>query len=406
MHNHDAPKLLFVISALSVGGTERQLVALAPELMKLGWAVTVYSFADGALRQQLEQSGIGVILVPGKEGLLHPSRIMRVVSVILGAFHLFGIMFTLRPTIVHCFLPAAYLIAAPLAFLTRVPVRIMSRRSMNFYQKSALIRNAERLLHRTMQAVLGNSRSIVAQLVDEGVRPDRLGLIYNGFDCSAFTNSGAPAEHRGRLGIAPDEFVMCIVANLIPYKGHRDLIAALSLAAPKLPAKWRLLVVGRDDGIGAALKHQASQLGLLDYISFMGPRDDIAAIMGASDVGLLCSHEEGFSNAILEGMASGRPMIVTDVGGNAEAIVDNQTGLVVPARDSQRLSEAIVRLASDPALRMKLGNAGRLRAIEHFGLQPFVNSHHRLYQGLLEGKLASEIAEVRVSPNARARTPA
>lgn len=395
-----------MISALSIGGTERQLAVLAPELVKLGWAITVYSFADGALRQQFEQSGVAVILVPGKKGLLHPSRIIRSLSICLGALHLCWIMLTLRPRIMHCFLPAAYLIAAPLAFLTRVPKRIMSRRSLNYYQKTALIRSVERILHRSMQAVLGNSRRVVAQLIDEGVRPDRLGLIYNGFDCSAFTNSGPPAAHRERLGLAPDEFVMCIVANLIPYKGHRDLIEALGLATPKLPAKWRLLIAGRDDGIGGTLKAQAAQLGLMDHISFLGPRDDIAAIMGASDVSILCSHEEGFSNAILEGMASGLPMIVTDVGGNAEAVVDGQTGVVVPAHDSQRLSQAILRLSADPALRMKFGDAGRLRVIENFGLQPFVHSHHRLYQGLLEGKSASEIAEVHVSPSARARLPA
>jgi len=396
MQNNNSAKLLFVISDLQVGGTERQLAALAPELARLGWAVTVYSFADGESRQPLEQSGVMVVLVPGKRGLLHPSRIMRAVSVCLGAVHLCWVMLTLRPKIVHCFLPAAYLIAAPIAFLTRVPVRIMSRRSLNFYQRSAFIRTSERILHRLMQAVLGNSRSVVDQLIDEGVRPDRLGLIYNGFDWSAFTNSGASAGNRERLGIQPSEFVMCIVANLIPYKGHRDLIAALGLAASCLPAEWRLLVVGRDDGIGGALKDQVAQLGLMDHISFLGPRSDIAVILGASDVGLLCSHEEGFSNAILEGMASGLPMIVTDVGGNAEAVIDGQTGLVVPARDAQRLSDAIVRLAGDPELRGTFGAAGRQRVAAHFGLQRFVQSHQKLYDALLVGRAPIDVPEVSV----------
>lgn len=395
-------KVLFVISDLAVGGTERQVATLAPELARLGWAGTIYSFADGKLRQQLERDGIKVILVPGKRGLMDPSRLMRALSVGMGAFHLLWIMLTLRPRIVHCFLPAAYLIAAPLAFVARVPVRIMSRRSLNNYQKSAAVRWTERRLHRSMQAVLGNSRKVVEQLRDEGVPPDRLGLIYNGFDCSAYANSGGPAVHRARLGIAADAFVMCIVANLIPYKGHHELIAALGLAAPKLPPHWWLLVAGRDDGIGGALKEQATQLGLQDRISFLGARDDIPAILGASDVGLLCSHEEGFSNAILEGMASGLPMIVTDVGGNAEAVVDGVTGLVVPARDPVRLADAIVRLASDVALRQRFGDAGRLRVIEHFGLQPFVHGHDQLYRDLLDGKRVSDIPEVRFSPSARA----
>jgi glycosyltransferase involved in cell wall biosynthesis len=396
--NGAPPKLLFVISDLQVGGTERQVAALAPALVKLGWAVTIYSFADGELlRGQLERNGVRVILIPGRLGLLHPSRIMRVFYVSVGAIHFFWTVLRLRPKIVHCFLPAGYLIGAPVALLARVPVRIMSRRSLNFYQRNGFIRYVERKLHQLMNAILGNSRSVVNQLRDEGVRPDQLGLIYNGIDFEAFATLESRAEHRDRLGILPTALIICIVANLIPYKGHRDLIAALGLAAPNLPAEWRLLIVGRDDGIGGGLMDQAAQLGLKDYVLFFGPRNDIAAIMAASDIGILCSHQEGFSNAILEAMACGLPMIVSDVGGNAEAVVNEQTGLVVPARDVQRLADAIVRLSGDRALRAQFGTAGRQRAIDRFGVQRFVQSHHKLYQALLEGKSANDVADIRVS---------
>jgi len=395
-------KLLFVISDLAVGGTERQVAALAPELVRLGWSVTIYSFADGKVRQQLESAGIAVRLVPGKHGLTASSRTMRALSVCVGAVHLLWIMLTLKPKIVHCFLPAAYLIATPLAFLARVQVRIMSRRSLSNYQKSAFIRSAERSLHRLNHAALGNSLKVVEQLKEEGVPQDRLGLIYNGINFSVYTNSGEPGVYRKRLGIESDEFVMCIAANLIPYKGHHELIEALGHSAAKLPEKWRLLVAGRDDGVGGVLKEQVALLGIADHVSFLGARDDIPTILGASDVGLLCSHEEGFSNAILEGMASSLPMIVTDVGGNAEAVIEGVTGLVVPARDPARLADAIIQLAYDPALRQRMGSSGRLRIVEHFGLQPFVRSHDRLYHGLLDGKLVSDISEARVSPSARA----
>src|ERR1700704_2388981 len=108
MHSNEQPKLLFVISDLAIGGTERQLAVLAPELVRLGWAVSVYSFADGeVLRRQVEQGGVAVIVVPGKRGLLHASKIIRALSASLGVSHLFWVMLTLRPQIVHCFLPAA-----------------------------------------------------------------------------------------------------------------------------------------------------------------------------------------------------------------------------------------------------------------------------------------------------------
>jgi glycosyltransferase involved in cell wall biosynthesis len=377
--------ILFVIADLRTGGTERQVALLAGALAKSGTSVAVYSLRDGEVRARLAQSGIAVTVAP----------VAALVGLPVAAVHLLWVMLTRRPRVAHFFLPAAYLVGAPLAALARVPMRVMSRRSLNTYQRSGLIRFIERKLHRLMQAVLGNSRGVVAQLRAEGVPPDRLGLIYNGVDAGAAAVTRD--EARALLKLPATAMVLSIVANLIAYKGHRDLIAALGIAAPHLPPDWRLLVTGRDDGIGAALQEQAKRLCLQDHIAFLGPRADVATILAASDVGILCSHEEGFSNAILESMAAGLPMVVTDVGGNAEAVIDNETGLVVPARDTARLAAAIVRLANDPALRTRFGAAARQRAVDQFSVERFVQSHRRLYDALRAGRPVSDVPDVRVS---------
>lgn len=377
--------ILFVIADLRTGGTERQVALLAGELVKSGTSVAVYSLRDGEVRARLEQSGAAVTIAPLGSKIGLP----------LAALHLLWVMLTRRPRVVHFFLPAAYLVGAPMAVLARVPVRVMSRRSLNNYQRSGFIRAIERKWHSRMQAVLGNSRGVVAQLRAEGVPPDRLGLIYNGVDAKAA--AGTRSEQRALLKLPPTALVLSIVANLIAYKGHRDLIDALGIAAPDLPPDWKLLVVGRDDGIGEALHEQAKRLGLHDRIAFLGPRTDVAAILAASDVGILCSHEEGFSNAILEGMAAGLPMVVTDVGGNADAVVDGETGLVVPPRDPARLAAAIVRLANDPALRGQFGAAARQRVVENFSVERFVQSHRRLYDALRAGGAPSDVPDVRAS---------
>lgn len=375
--------ILFVINDLQTGGTERQAALLAGELTKAGIPVTLYSFAEGPSRRLFEQGGVEVMTARG--GAL---------SIPFAAMHLFWLMLTRRPRLVHFFLPGAYLVGAPLAALARIPARVMSRRSLNAYQRNGFIRAVERLLHRTMHAVLGNSRGVVAQLREEGVAPGCLGLIYNGIDPAQFAGGERHAA-RARLGLSPQALVMCIVANLIPYKGHRDLIAALALAAPSLPPGWRLLVAGRDDGIGAQLKEQAQRLGLQDNIVFLGLRTDVGDILGASDIGLLCSHEEGFSNAILEGMSAGLPMIVTHVGGNAEAVADGETGTVVPPHDPAQLAAAIVRLAADPALRARMGGAGRTRVAARFGVPQFVLGHRKLYDALLAGKTPADVPEIK-----------
>jgi glycosyltransferase involved in cell wall biosynthesis len=190
--------------------------------------------------------------------------------------------------------------------------------------------------------------------------------------------------------------VLCIVANLIPYKGHRDLIDALALAAPFMPPGWRLLAVGRDDGIGQSLRSQVQDTSIADHILFLGPRDDVSVILGVSDIGILCSHEEGFSNAILEGMAAGLPMVVTKVGGNSEAVIDGETGIVVPAHDAQRLSAAILKLANDPALRANYGDVGRGRVAQAFGVNRFVESHRKLYRALVAGRRPRDVLDVQI----------
>lgn len=382
-----SPDVLFVISDLGVGGSERQLAMLAAALGQADMAVAVYSLLDGPMRAQLERSGIEVALAP--RGIAGPSNVAA------AAVDLFRFMRRRRPRIVHFFLPAAYLIGAPMAWLARVPLRVMSRRSLNTYQRSGAVRTIERVLHKTMHAVLGNSRGVVAQLKQEGVVPARLGLIYNGVD--AGLSALARDESRARLGLSAGALAMSIVANLIPYKGHADLVDALARAAPSLPADWRLLVVGRDDGIGEALRAQAQRLGLKDNIMFLGARDDVPSILAASDIGILCSHEEGFSNAILESMAEGLPMIVTRVGGNAEAVLDGETGLVVAPRDSESLAAAVARLAQDAALRARMGAAGRRRVSEQFGVERFVRSHRALYDALRAGRRPGDVPEIAVS---------
>jgi glycosyltransferase involved in cell wall biosynthesis len=129
-------------------------------------------------------------------------------------------------------------------------------------------------------------------------------------------------------------------------------------------------------------------------ISFLGSRSDVPSLLAASDLALLCSHQEGFANAILEGMAAGLPMIVTDVGGNAEAVVDGETGLVVPAHSPDQLADAIVRLARDPAKRKAFGAAAHRRVSEHFGMERCVAAHDELYRQLLAGGVPADVAQI------------
>jgi glycosyltransferase involved in cell wall biosynthesis len=390
--------ILYVIGSLDLGGSERHLALISPRLRKLGWRVCVFCLThEGTQAAELKAEGVEIIGPP--LGSVQGRRSIGALRLALSSFKLLAIMVRRRPAIVHFFLPASYVIGAPLAILTRIPTRIMSRRSLNLYQQDHPIVGAiERRLHRRMSAILGNSRQVVRELLDlEGCPPDRVGLIYNGIDVSCFEAAALGRSQSESSRPNTSSLVLIINANLIPYKGHADLFSALSMIADRLPPDWQLLCIGCDYGVGAKLREQIRELKLGDHIRFLGQRRDVASLLSSADIGLLCSQEEGFANAVLEGMAAGLPMIVTDVGGNAEAVVHGETGLIVPPRDPVTLAQAILELAGDAQSRHALGKAGLDRVKSHFTIDRCVSDYDRLYQGLLRGKLPAQLEGIAAS---------
>lgn len=376
------PDALYVIGSLDMGGAERHLVQILPELKRRGWQVEVYCVAKrGVMADALEKQGVPVhtpvISAKPNSGLVR--RMVRLLAAMRGLTVHLGAR---RPQLVHFFLPEAYIVGEVCALISRTPVRVMSRRSLNDYQQGRPIsRWIERVLHRTIRHALGNSRAVVEQLRAEGFSAGQVSLIYNGIDLDQLRARRSRAEVREELGLRSSTLVFILVANLIPYKGHTDALKAFALARPALPADWSVLMVGRDDGIGDSLRTEAEALGLGGHVQWLGMRRDIPDLLASSDVGLLCSHQEGFSNAILEAMGMGLPVIATDVGGNAEAVLDGQTGLIVPARAPARLAEAIAALA-DWDRRAKMGPAARLRVESLFSLPRCVDQYEDCYRKL------------------------
>jgi glycosyltransferase involved in cell wall biosynthesis len=235
-----------------------------------------------------------------------------------------------------------------------------------------------------MDAVLGNSQAVVNELRAEGVSIERLGLLYNGIDFKPFHNLPPRLSIRKNLGVNETALLMVCVANLIPYKGHADLIHALGEVNAELPRGWVVALVGRDSGIANDLKDLAEVLGVAEHILWLGERSDAIEIYVAADIGVLCSHEEGFSNSVLEGMASNVAMVVTDVGGNAEAILDGECGIVVPARDPSTLGKAILTLALDKDMRQRMAMAGYARVKQKFAIDSCVSQYSNLYHSLIQ----------------------
>jgi glycosyltransferase involved in cell wall biosynthesis len=365
--------LFIVINSLQSGGTERFVLSVFSRLDPSKFSVRIFALrSEGALRNDFVA-----------QGLLSPGGLLGLfVALIRTSF----CARSSRP-ILHCFLPQPYLFGASLGLVCGLNACIMSRRSRNHYQlRHPLAAWVERRLHRYVDAFIGNSLAVVQDLLSEGAHPDSVHLIYNGIDPTCFAVGHKRTELRRlvrtQLNIPEDRVLISCIANLFAYKGHADLLEAFALLTAAGLSQTILLLVGRDAGTLSTLQAQAAHLGISDSLSFLGERNDIANLLAATDIGVLASHEEGFSNAVLQGMAAGLPMVVTNVGGNAEAVIDGECGFVVPPRAPLALASALDVLIRDRALRQAMGATARRRVSSSYSLDTCVATHEALYDQL------------------------
>jgi len=271
------------------------------------------------------------------------------------------------------------------ALMPRMPgtVYISNRRDMGF-KKSPKLQHAFRWLNPRFDTVVAPARQILSGLAQhERLDPLRMTWIPNGVD----TRHYAPAtlqrrlDARSVLGLDADAIVFGCVARITPVKRHVDLLDAFAEVRRNVP-QARLLLVGDGPGL-PEIQAKIAELGLGEDVHLLSFRDDVADLLPAMDALVLCSSSEGMSNAILEAMACGLPVVATAVGGNLHLVQHEQTGLLVPPLDPISLAASLQWLAQSPLARKRMGLAARTRIEREFSLDAMVLAFDRLYRRLL-----------------------
>jgi sugar transferase (PEP-CTERM/EpsH1 system associated) len=246
--------------------------------------------------------------------------------------------------------------------------RTFDERRLRFWMQRVFSRHTDALFAVSAQL----KRDLVAKV---GIPACRIEVLYNGVDLGRYV----PAQRdrlRGELGLEPGDFVIGSVGRLVTVKNYPLLLqAARGLENGNLA----ILLVGEGPERGT-LEAMAREFGLGAHVRFLGHREDIAELLGAMDAFVLPSLSEGMSNTLLEAMASGVAVVASDVGGNPEIVSDGIDGLLFRSRDEAGLREKLQELLANPALRMRLGRAGRERVLRDFSIEAMISRYETLYQ--------------------------
>ena len=373
----DRPLIAHVLYSFDVGGLENGVVNLINHMPPERFRHVVVALAQCApdFCQRVQRADVEFISLhkpPGHGIKLYP-RFYRLCR-------------QLRPAIVHTRNLAALEFAVPAA-LAGVPARVHGEHGWDTsdpggtQRKYQLLRRAYSPFVNRYVALSGQIESYLTERV--GIAASRVERICNGVDTLRFQ----PASTRQAVAGSPfyeSDVVVGTVGRLQTVKDQLNLVRAVAIARGQGEAGARLrLVIAGDGPQRAEVEAEIVATGIGDITWLAGARSDVPEVMRALDIFALPSQAEGISNTILEAMASGLPVVATDVGGNAELVAAGETGALVPAQDPQAMAQALLRYTADAALRQSHGAAGRQRVERSFSIDNMVERYTRLYQSLL-----------------------
>ena len=272
------------------------------------------------------------------------------------------------------------------ATLAGVKCRIASKRETGGMRSSAqeLI---EKLAFGRASAIVVNSEAVRAHLLDRNISADKLNTIYNGLDVSRFDAESDRQQTIRKYGLptATDAQFVTIVANLRHAVKNIPMLLRAASKVRTVMARPHFVIAGEGE-LKVELLAMAENLDIGDSVHFIGRCDDVPALLNASEVCVLTSTAEGFSNSILEYMAARKPVVATNVGGAAEAIVEGETGYLINSDDDQMLANRLVKILEDVPMATLMGETGRRVVAEKFSVDAQLSQTLRLYNDCLNRK--------------------
>ena len=378
-------RVLHILSDLVPYGAERVVATLAAQGSRDRFEVAIASlYAEGAetLAAPLRREGIRIFHLDKRRGF-DPRMFYRI----------FGVLRELRPDVVHTHNYVLRYVLPP-ALLHNPPVMVHTIHNVAHREVDRFGRwlQSRAFLRRVHPVVIAEEAAISYERVYRLPRPP---LIRNGIAVARYSSAAVSREEwRARNGFSSDDLLFICVARYYPQKNHKTLIEAFASGPAKISGA-RLLLAG-DGVLRGDLERQARTLGIAGKVHFLGRRDDIPELLAACDVFALASLWEGNPLSVMEAMAAGLPAVVTAAGGVPELVATEEQGIVVPPGDASALSAALMRLATDPAMRRAMGTAAAQRARTEFDDRNMVEAYESLYDKLLSAPVERRAGDLAI----------
>jgi len=373
--------VLQLIDSFHQGGSERQAIQVTRLLRESGrFDVRLASLnPEGTLRADAEAMELGEIPSFPLTSFYDPNAVAQLRR--LAAF-----MRRSRADILHThdFYTNVFGMAA--GSFARIPVRIASMRE-TAGMRTAAQKSAQKFAYALAHHVISNSEAVRKKLVDQGIKDSKVSVVYNGLDTSRLRRTISREETLALLGLPQEadgsrrRFVT-IVANMRhDVKDYPMFLRAAQLVSN--PVSDAAFLLAGEGELTEQLRAFAKELGIEQRTHFLGRCDNIGAVLQVSDVCVLSSKAEGFSNSILEYMAAACPVVATNVGGASEAIIEGETGYLVASGDESTMAERIIRLLREPEKARAMGERGRSIVEEKFSCEAQLERTEQLYETLL-----------------------
>lgn len=361
-------RIALIIPTMDLGGAEKQLCLLADGLPRDEFETHVLLLTrEGPRARWLRERNVPVHLI-GKRYKLDPTALFR----------LRRLLQQLRPQLVHTWLFAANSFGRVAARMASVPHIVASERCVDLWKSSGhfLI---DRKLSGFTEAITTNSAGVRDFYVAHGIPEQLFRIIPNAIE-SASPPALSRSEVFQRLQIPTDRRLILSVGRLWPQKRYRDLIWAAELLATVNP-DVTLVIIGDGPQRGELMRHRDA-LTTPDRVRFAGQRDDASELLPHADLFWIGSEYEGQSNAVLEAMRAGVPVVASDIPGNRDLVIHSETGLLVPLGDAADFARQSRHLLEHREEAERMGEAGRDRIASRFTAESMVDGHTRLYREL------------------------